>query len=849
MQCVFLLCALPAPSMVHSPSDEKASLAPVPSTTNVRGSPACFSWGDVDGDGRLDLAAVEEDGTLRLLLNAGNDRFEDVTDQTGLASVRDVALALWADYDGDGWLDLFVGGRQGASRLFRNEKGTLTDMTAASGLASEGAVHSAAWLDDDGDGRLDLFVVTQEKSRLFRGLDGGFFQEIELLAMSGDAGRMAGGSSPAESLSRPTSDSVSDGDGRLAGSPSGNAARPSGGSAPPGSPPYPDGVHTVIGFPGGCASSIRDDAAPGACLAASSTPTIGMLYPISASLFVATSGDVGIGTTNPGAQLHVAGTARISDALTLVPSTDLALNVNTGSIYKNGVLFLHTKGGRDNTAIGKTALANVTTGKRNTACGFQALRSDTTGSRNTAVGYSALESNTTGFANTACGFKALLDNSTGYGNTAIGNSALVANLLGNENTASGFRALESNRTGSGNTAAGSGALSSNTQGSNNSATGSASLGSNTIGNNNTAVGASSLGGNTTGNYNTACGALALSSNGAGSHNTASGWRALDANTTGVHNLAIGSEALSSNTTGNLNTAVGRGALRSSTVTNGNTALGARVLYVNTTGAMNTACGATALSYNTTGARNAASGYQALLKNTTGSNNTANGFQSLAYNTSGTDNTACGHRTLFTNVAGSRNIALGHGAGALTTGSDNIAIGNAGATAESSTVRIGTAGSHTRAFVAGIRGTTTGIANAVPVLVDGAGQLGTVSSSRRFKEEIRDMGELSARLLELRPVAFRYKPEIQSGERPLEYGLIAEEVAEIFPDLVVYDEAGLPFTVKYHILSSMLLNELKNLRARTAAREDDLERQVDDLRAKFAAFEERITATSVRATIR
>ena len=143
---------------------------------------------------------------------------------------------------------------------------------------------------------------------------------------------------------------------------------------------------------------------------------------------------------------------------------------------------------------------------------------------------------------------------------------------------------------------------------------------------------------------------------------------------------------------------------------------------------------------------------------------------------------------------------------LTTGDSNIAIGNRGVAGESNTIRIGAADAHTRAFVAGIFGVT--VAGGSMLFVNSDGQLGTVSSSRRVKEDIRDMGGTTSRLLELRPVIFRYKQEVQSGERPLEYGLIAEEVAEIFPELVVYDEEGQPFTVKYHVLSSMLLNELQ-----------------------------------------
>ncbi len=138
-----------------------------------------------------------------------------------------------------------------------------------------------------------------------------------------------------------------------------------------------------------------------------------------------------------------------------------------------------------------------------------------------------------------------------------------------------------------------------------------------------------------------------------------------------------------------------------------------------------------------------------------------------------------------------------------------------------------------------------------MLIDSAGQLGTISSSRRFKEEIADMGELTDRLLELRPVVFRYKPGVQEGERPLEYGLIAEEVAEVFPELVVYDE-GKPFTVKYHLLSAMLLNELKKTRAALQRHLDEHEdlrsvlERLRELEARLAVVELRTSEATLPA---
>jgi hypothetical protein len=159
------------------------------------------------------------------------------------------------------------------------------------------------------------------------------------------------------------------------------------------------------------------------------------------------------------------------------------------------------------------------------------------------------------------------------------------------------------------------------------------------------------------------------------------------------------------------------------------------------------------------------------------------------------------------TTGYYNIGIGFGGGQnLTTGHNNIAIGNGGVSGETHTIRVGVY--QTRAFVAGIRGVTTGLSDAVSVLIDSNGQLGTTSSSRRYKEDIHDMGTASERLLQLRPVSFRYIEAYADNEKPLDYGLIAEEVAEVFPELVVYNENRQPETVKYRLLSSLLLNELQ-----------------------------------------
>ena len=337
----------------------------------------------------------------------------------------------------------------------------------------------------------------------------------------------------------------------------------------------------------------------------------------------------------------------------------------------------------------------------------------------------------------------------------------------------------------------------------NTAEGDFALNSLTYGVFNTAIGADALYHNTTGGYNTATGVAALVSNTTGGYNTANGVDALYSNTYGGYNTANGYQALYLNTTGYENTANGYFALQHNTTGYFNTANGDSALYHNTTGVSNTANGDSALFSNTTGTQNTANGVVALYINTTGSNNTANGGSALQINTTGTNNTAEGFRALGSNTTGSNNIGLGYNAGSsLTTGSNNIDIGNLGVAGEAATIRIGS-GAQTRTFIAGIRGKTTVNVNAIPVLIDSAGQLGTTSSSRRFKKEIKPMDQTSEAILALKPVTFHYKSD--STGTP-QFGLIAEEVAKVNPDLVVRDENGEIYTVRYDAINAMLLNE-------------------------------------------
>jgi hypothetical protein len=287
----------------------------------------------------------------------------------------------------------------------------------------------------------------------------------------------------------------------------------------------------------------------------------------------------------------------------------------------------------------------------------------------------------------------------------------------------------------------------------------------------------------------------------GTRNTAVGLTALGGAFSGTDNTAAGSSALAGNSTGSENTATGSSALASNTTGVANTATGYRTLASSTTGGGNTATGTNALAGNTTGIANTATGSVALMNNTTGNYNNATGDFALMLNTTGDGNTATGQRALRI-ATGSYNTALGYAAGSsLTTGNYNIMIGNAGsgAPADDHTIRIGDV--QTRVFMAGIQGVTTSIP-AVNVLIDTNGQLGTVLSSRRYKEDISDMSEASAALMLLHPVTFRYKKPYADGSKPIDYGLIAEEVAEVYPDLVIGGADGKVETVQYQKLTPM-----------------------------------------------
>ncbi len=429
-----------------------------------------------------------------------------------------------------------------------------------------------------------------------------------------------------------------------------------------------------------------------------------------------------------------------------------------------GPLALVGNGQGDNVAFGNETLRLNTSGFQNVAVGNFALRVGTASARNTAVGHTALES-TTGSGNTALGHFAARLNTSGFDNVAVGLNALTAN------TTAGF-----------NTAVGAGAMQANTTGGDNTALGRQALSANTTGGENTAVGVGALGTAATPDGATAVGYGALAANVSGGGNSAFGRRALAATTLGSGNTALGTETLSANTTGATNTAVGSQALGASTTANGNTAVGRDAMALTTTGSFNTTVGANAFDNNATGTNNVVVGYNALVDN----------------------------------VIGDSNVAIGANAGAGATGFNNIFLGAdvAGVGGQSNTIRIGNTGA-VATFIRGISGATS--SGGVGVFVNAAGQLGTLTSSGRFKEQVASLGEsFSARVQALRPVSFLYKPEFDDGTKQAQYGLIAEEVADVFPELVVRNADGQIQTVRYHFLAPLLLAEVQRLERERAA---------------------------------
>jgi hypothetical protein len=329
------------------------------------------------------------------------------------------------------------------------------------------------------------------------------------------------------------------------------------------------------------------------------------------------------------------------------------------------------------------------------------------------------------------------------------------------------------------------------------------------------------------NFTTAEGTNALQNLATGAGNTAGGWYSLFSDTTASFNTAvgagtlvfnnadsntaIGAVALLFNTTGDSNTAVGVSALQSNTEGGFNTATGFQALFGNTTGDFNTANGGNALVFNTTGVNNTANGYGALEFNTDGGNNTAMGIFALQDNTTGGGNTAVGSAALASNTTGGDNTAVGNEAGSSITGSGNVCIG------------AGVNGFAGESNITRIRNVYESVATDRAVYVTADGRIGTLSSSRRYKEEITPMNQASDALFALKPVTFRYKKAIDPA-RVLSFGLIAEEVAEISPELITRDKEGKPQTVRYEAVNAMLLNEFLKEHGKVEKQACEIEQQ-------------------------
>jgi hypothetical protein len=387
---------------------------------------------------------------------------------------------------------------------------------------------------------------------------------------------------------------------------------------------------------------------------------------------------------------------------------------------------------------------------------------------------------------TAEGCNALFNLTTGAGNTGVGWYSLFSDAFGSYNTAVGGGALAINN-GDSNTAIGAGALLLNG-----------------YGERNTAIGTDALLFNDLGAFNDAVGAFALFNNNDGFSNNAFGDSALFFNITGTQNTAIGDLALAFND------------FTGSYKANYNTAVGAEALYNNTDGDSNNAIGV-----------------QALGNNTVGFFNQAMGFAALGSNVDGSVNVAIGDSALASNVHGTFNTVIGWDAGLTAEGDDNIYIGATsadGVTVESGTVRIGDPNFVVACYIAGIVGQTA--ASGSPVFIDANGQLGTLTSSARFKDDIKAMNKASESIFALKPVTFRYKKEID-GLGTKQFGLVAEDVEKVNPDLVVRDKEGKPYSVRYDQVNAMLLNEFLKEHRKVRKLEAALTQQRSDFQVTVA----------------
>jgi hypothetical protein len=573
----------------------------------------------------------------------------------------------------------------------------------------------------------------------------------------------------------------------------------------------------------------------------------------------------------------------------------LLANTTGGNNTATGTSSLRNNNGSSNTAIGTSALTNNTSGANNIGIGINAGQTITTGSNNIDIGSdaaAAAESNTirigtTGTQTAAFIAGVITGDGSGLTNLSASNvsSGTVANsrTTGTNNNTASTLVL---RDASGNFSAGtitaslagnaSTATSATTAGSATNFSGSL-VGDVTGTQGATAIAATSVTGKALTNFSSTTGTITASDSVLSAIDKLYGNDALKAPlasptftggitlSSGVINIPATSSATNGviqmagtpiiSAPGTKNVFLGNGAGNFTLSGTGqNTGVGYQAMQSVTTGFQNTATGYQALSSNTAGQRNTVMGAQAASLTTTGVDNTAIGFFALANNTDGSDSTALGDGAL-NNVVGTNNIGIGFGAGQfLNAGSNNIYLGTPGGLqTESNTIRIGTTSggnSHTAAFIAGISGATLS-PSGTAVFINSNGQLGTINSSRRFKTDIKPMDDASDVLLSLRPVTFRYKPEIDAKGIP-QFGLIAEEVAEVCPDLVIHDNKGEIQTVRYEQVNAMLLNEFLKQHGHIADLDKEQQTQLaalrnenTKLRAENAANAKRLAALETR----
>ena len=557
--------------------------------------------------------------------------------------------------------------------------------------------------------------------------------------------------------------------------------------------------------------------------------------------------NVGIGTTTPMAQLDVSGSIRSSAGYQIGGNNVLLINRTLDNLIVGGDSG-SINNGEFNTFSGIDAGFTNGTGIANTFSGAQAGYANSQGQGNTFTGTQTGSRNITGSFNSFFGVSAGLQNNADY-NTFVGEDAGFLTTSGSNNTFLGAEAGNSNIGGSANTFSGRLAGFNNT-GSNGSFYGYQA------GYNNTANGNSF--------YGREAGFSNTTQSGSAFYGFQSGYSSTIDNTPGFQsgNTFAGYQAGYSNTTDGGNTFVGyQSGFNSNTQQfpghdSANTFAGYQAGYSNTTGILNAYFGWTA-GAGSNGGSNAFFGSNAGKFNLSGSSNVFIGA-AAGESSTGSNNTSVGFVAGGSN--GDYNTSVGFEAGSnLNAGNNDVYIANLGpvpAGTENNTIRIGGDvgsgyGAQTAAYIAGIYSSTvTMLPTDLVVCVNPAGGLyGAVAgttctfSSRRFKEKIVDMGDSSSRLFQLRPVTFFYKPQYDDGSHLLQYGLIAEEVAKVYPDMVAYDKDGAPYTVKYQYLAPMLLNELQKEHAVVAAQQDVIKTQQEEMQTQgqqIAALQERLS---------